>query len=361
MRPVSSASRPLASKDGAIRAGKLRQILYVGDTSEGCTSGMRCETFRGLGHRVQAISRGHLREGRVARFRSRVLWKLGYPHDSGVNWAIRAALSHSTPDVLWCDRPLDIKPATLKAAKRAHPSMKIVAYSVDDMSQSHNQSVFYVKSIPLYDLHVTTKSYNLSELTDRGAQQVLFVNNAFSPRVHFPMELNAEEKLRYGGPVGFVGTYEPERAEMLVALAKERIPVRVWGGAWPDRLRAATPHLRIEGRELMGHSYRLALNSFDINLGFLRKINRDVQTQRSVEIPACSGFLLAERTEEHRALFQEDVEAAYFSSTEELIGKVKYYLGNGPVRKRIAVNGFRRAVIAPYTYEAQLENVLNQL
>jgi spore maturation protein CgeB len=359
-RLASSLARPPASKNTVARTGALRRILYVGDTLEGCTSGMRLETLRGLGHSVQAISRVHAREGRMAGFRSRVLWKLGYPRDRGVNQAILDALSQSKPDVLWCDRPVDVKPATLLAAKRVHPSMKIVAYSVDDMAQSHNQSSFYLRSIPLYDLHVTTKSYNPAELTDLGARRVLFVSNAFSPQVHFPVELPPEEKRRYGGPVGFVGTYERERAEMLVALAKEQIPVRVWGGAWPKRLRSATPHLRVEGRELMGDSYRLALNSFDVNLGFLRKINRDLQTTRFVEIPACGGFMLAERTEEHRALFQEDVEAAYFSSMDELIQKTKHYLQNEPMRKRIALNGFRKAATA-HTYQTQLESVLARL
>ena len=110
----------------------------------------------------------------------------------------------------------------------------------------------------------------------------------------------------------------------------------------------------------MGESYRRALNSFAINLGFLRKINRDLQTTRSMEIPACGGFMLAERTEEHRALLQEDAEAVYFSSTEELIRKTKFYLDNEPIRKQIALNGLRR-VTATYTYEAQLASVLASL
>lgn len=353
--PVLSCCGPITGNESV-----FRHIVYVGDTLEGCTSGMRLEALRSLGHRVHAVARTHPIEGPITRFRSRALWKLGHPRDRGLNQAILAALAQSMPEVLWCDRPVDIKPATLRAAKDLHPSMKIVSYSGDDMMQSHNQSVFYLRSIPLYDLHVTTKSYNVAELTDIGAKRVLFVNNAFSAQVHFPMQLSVEDKLKYGGPVGFVGTYERERAEMLVALAKEHIPVRVWGGAWPSRLRSASPYLRIEGRDLMGESYRWALNSFDINLGFLRKINRDLQTTRSVEIPACGGFLLAERTEEHRGLLQEDAEAAYFSSTEELIRKTTFYLGNAPIRKRIALNGLRK-VAAAYTYEAQLESVLASL
>jgi spore maturation protein CgeB len=70
---------------------------------------------------------------------------------------------------------------------------------------------------------------------------------------------------------------------------------------------------------------------------------------------------LAERTEEHSALFEEGCEAAYFSSTEELIEKVKYYLEKVSLRKAIALNGFRKASNVPYTYDAQLERILEQL
>jgi spore maturation protein CgeB len=77
-------------------------------------------------------------------------------------------------------------------------------------------------------------------------------------------------------------------------------------------------------------------------LCFLRKENRDTSTARSVEIPACGAFMLAERTNSHEALFTEDVEAVYFGSDEELETKVKYYSANLEARTRIATGGLER-------------------
>jgi len=165
---------------------------------------------------------------------------------------------------------------------------------------------------------------------------------------------------RFGGPVGFIGSYEEERASFLHYLAKQGIPVRVWGGISWKRCRFRHPNLRLEYRELVGPAYAPAICSFDINLCFLRKKNRDLQTTRSVEIPACGAFLLAERTEEHRRLFMEDHEAVYFQTREELLNKCRYYLDHPEQRKSIAARGLERCRKGGYDYGHRLEEVLQR-
>ena len=75
-----------------------------------------------------------------------------------------------------------------------------------------------------------------------------------------------------------------------------------WAGV---RCGASIERLVIEDRPLWAEAYAKAICSFDICLGFLNKTNRDLQTRRTVEIPACQGFLLAERTSEQLGLFEE--------------------------------------------------------
>ena len=333
-------------------------ILYVGNSSG--TSAHRAEALRELGHEVRLVP-ADLPDGRIRRQLYRVGHRLRRPPDLvGTNRRLLEELGRRSYAILWVDKGITLRAATLRRARRLQPGLKLVSYSPDDMFSPDLQTAQYLRALPLYDLNVTTKSYNVAELPTLGARNVVFVDNAYDPATHRPLELTPEERERFSADVGFVGTFEPERAGTMLALARAGVPVVVHGWGW-QRLRESAPQLKVRNEMLDGLDYTRAINATRINLGFLRKAYRDLQTTRSIEIPASGGFLLAERTDEHRRLFREGEEAEFFADFDELLEKARHYLAHEEERRRIAAAGRERCLRDGYSNRHRLAPVLEQL
>jgi len=341
-------------------------ILYCGQLWDGGTCRMRMEALKTMGCAVMAVDSTCPTRG-VIGLASRAAIKFGHALDTaGANQKLLQLGRQQKPGIIWIDKGLTIARATLEHLRNLCPKARFVHYSLDDMSGRHNQSRDYLRGIPAYDLHVTNKSYNVAELHSMGARKVLFVNNAYCRTTHEPMAVSDEDRKSLGGPVGFIGAFETARAESLWFLAKSGIQVRIWGEAWGKGWKKwgishRHPNLTIENRALFGADYAKAICSFDINLCFLRKLNRDQQTTRSVEIPACGGFMLAERTAEHKLLFAEDKEAVFFATHQELLAKCNHYLAHPLERQAIASASRNRCLQSDYSYEKQLKAVLASL
>ncbi len=337
-------------------------IIYVGPLVYGGTCRQRLAALEQLGLNIFPVDTCPPEvANRELYFMERVRRRLLGPRDlARVNARILELVKKEQPRVLWVDKGLTVWPETLRMAKSLAPRLVRLSYSPDDMMNPRNQSRHYRAGIPLYDLHVTTKSYNVAELRAAGAPRVLFLDNAYCPLVHRPLPLTPADQERFGGQIGFIGQFEEPRARLLAFLAEHNLPVKVWG-QWPRRWQHRHPNLEVPGEPVWGDDYARAICAFDINLAFLHKGNRDLQTTRSIEIPACGGFMLAERTGEHQRLFREGVEAEFFGSREELLEKVRYYLGHPDQRLAIAAAGHRRCLEGGYSNIERLAGLLHQI
>lgn len=282
-------------------------------------------------------------------------------HNLSLNRNIIEAIDNNKYDIVWIDKGVFIESDTLKYIKRQQPQCVVVGYSPDNMAERHNQSQLFLDSIPFYDYYITTKSYTIRTLKEMGCENVLFVNNAYEESFHHPYNLTKEERNKLGGRVGFIGAWEEERCNSILYLAKYGIPVRVWGGGEWLKYKDKYPNLMIEEKGLFSKDYNKALSAFDISLCFLRKMNYDLQTTRTMEIPACGSLLMAERTVEHENLFKDKEEAVFFSSDEELLKLCKYYLSHEEERKKIAIAGRNRCLSSGYSNYETLKKVIESI
>ncbi len=162
--------------------------------------------------------------------------------------------------------------------------------------------------------------------------------------------------------VGFIGHCESHYVRCLKAAGQATGQLKIWGQGWVRHskfFRWAKPY--VQGDGVWGEEYPKALCSVKICLGLLSKLIPETATTRTFEIPACGAFLLAERTDEHQGLFEEGSEAAFFSSEEELIDKIRYYLQQDAERARIARAGRQRCLSSGYSNTDRLQSMLKCL
>jgi spore maturation protein CgeB len=334
------------------------RIVYTGPLVPGDTCELRRQALERLGHEtvpVDYLPFVH-RERQLAR---RVQWRLRLgPMVDAYTHALLRAL-RAEPDVLWVDKGLFVVPAVLAEARRRGVRW-LVHYSPDNYALSSNASRHLWRGLGAYDVVVTTKRPNVAFLRAAGARRVVLSGNAFDPTLHRPVALTEAERHALGADVSFIGRWEPLREMMLSAIASLPLRLRVRGPGW-ERVRSRALRAACEPGPIYGEGYVKAIAAAKVNLGLLSREAADTITQRSVEIPACGGFLLAERTDEHRAHFVEGEEAVFFAGTAELASALVRAVGDDVRRARVAAAGRARCLASGYTYDARLAAILEGL
>jgi spore maturation protein CgeB len=339
------------------------RILFVGDLSSYARAKQRYLVMEELGCKLKGLSwvipETELNPKYKPHFWERLRRKLGYPIDTvDLNQNLLPTIVSYKPDLIWVEKTNTIWFKTYQKIKSQFPEVKIIYYSEDDIYIPNNRSVYLRKSLPIFDTVYTTKPRNLKELPLLGAKKVVCVFQAYDRNFHRPINLSNEERATWGSDVGFVGTFERDRAEKMLFLAENGIKVRIWGGNW-QYWKNKHPNLLVEAKLVLNEDFLKVINSTRINLNFLRKMNRDQHTSRSLEIPACEGFMLAERTEEHQQLFDEGKDAEFFDTPDELLEKVNYYLANEEERLHIAKAGRQRCLKSGYSHHNRIKQILD--
>lgn len=338
---------------------KTLRILYIGPDYLGSNATCWRDAFLELGHDVLTIDDTRFDPppaGLAGKLVRKWRRRPSRANVERLNAAVLRACHEFRPHMTFFAKAYHIVPETLDAVAALGPRF---VYMNDDMFNPSNQTPTFFANVPRFDCILTTKSFNVREFERAGAPLAVYLPNAYDPRVHFPAEPAPEERRRMKGDIAFIGTFRRRRADFLAGLAntRDRFHLNVWGGGWEKMRRYPHRALRwkrlrgaIHGHELFGEQMGKAIAANAISLGLLYRSNRDLHTSRSFEIPACAGFMLAERTDEHRLYFTEDKEAVYFGSFDELVSKLRFYVAHEGARRRIAEAGYQRSIQSLYRY-----------
>ena len=343
------------------------KILYVGQLSPNDSAQYRAWALERLGHVVVGLN--------VLEYQpeSSLLRKVVHRAQMGpwvgrLNRDILRAAERERPEVFWADKLLGLWPSTLDRLRAM--GVKTVSYMIDNAFGPRRDPGWrlYMKDIPHFDLHMVQRDKNIADYMERGARDVIKIQTAYEPTIHFPASESVEGAEGWGEArrdrgVSFIGTSYDDRPEFLTRLWREcGFPVVISGDRmWRERMDADAAKALYTGGELYGSAYREAIWRSKINLSFITHSNQDEFVHKSFEIAACGGFLLAERSAGHEARFVEGEEAVFFTGFEECAEKIRRYLPDVAARERIAAAGRVRAVRDGYGNDAQMCKIVERL
>lgn len=320
---------------------KSLRILYVGGLYKGSTGLERFHTIEELGHDVVTFdSDPYLRQGnRIARsLTHRLAWG---PRVWSLNRSLVEFARNLEYDLAWVSKGIWYYPDTIDALKR-NGQARVLHFTPDPAIMWHRTRHF-IRSIPIYDVCITTKHWEVERYKEAGAQRVVYVPKAASLELFHPHDVSDSKYDSLRSDVCLIGHHETHYRQCIKVAVDTGADVAVWGGHW-NRVCLFHPWLKqaVRGKGIWHEDYVRALCCAKIGLGLLSKYVPETATARTFQIPASGTFLLAERTEEHMQYFEEGKEAEFFGNEKELRDKIKYYLAHPDERERIAAAGMKR-------------------
>ena len=335
-------------------------ILYIGPDAPETSSRHRADALSRLGHEVRIVNpRAVLPANRVL---SHLNFRTGYRLFTGdALRLIQRAVGERRFDVAWVDGGYLISPQCVRWLKSR--SRFVVNYCIDDPTGPREPSNWttYCRAVPDYDLCVVVRDVNIGELRTLGAKDVLHVIRSYDETAHARLPYSAEEEKKWSSEVVFVGTWMPERGPFMAELIRNGVPLAIYGDRW-NRARewpAIQAHWR--GAAAAGPNYVRAIQYAKVALGMLSKGNRDLHTQRSSEIPFIGTAFCAERTAEHRELFEEGFEALFWETPQECAANCSRLLRDDVFRQGMARAARERVIGAGRRNEEVCAAVISRL
>ena len=220
-----------------------------------------------------------------------------------------------------------------------------------------------------YFNYFSTPDYTMYQryLSD-GNKYVFFTPFGFNKNIY--KKTNVEKIY----DVSFVGGYSPLREWTIKKLKSNGINVNVFGRGWnKDKSWLTEKEMvnvinqsKINLNLSNAQSYYLPFLFWSLcsyktvkDLLLLRKTIEQVKG-RHYEINGCGGFQLSFNIPGLEIAYEIGKEIAVYSSIDNLIEKINYYLKNENEREAIANNGYQRS-LKDHTAQIYLENLVNKV
>jgi hypothetical protein len=160
--------------------------------------------------------------------------------------------------------------------------------------------------------------------------------------------------------VTFIGRPKADRNEVIKYLLDNGVKVTLFGWDWYKY-----PEFKdVYGGPLSQEDYAKVINQSKINLsptkaGYLEQRNQFNMKGRFYEVSLCKSFQLVEKFPTLLKFFNEK-EMGMYTSQEDMLDKIRYYLKNEKEREAIAERAYKKT-ITKYNREKQLKEIFSEV
>jgi spore maturation protein CgeB len=224
-------------------------------------------------------------------------------------------------DLIWVFKGMELIPQTLQTLKRQ--TTRLINFNPDNpfiFSDKGSGNKNITQSIHLYDEHFTYDYEVKSRIESEFGIMCTLVPFGFNSDVISTEEHNEGEEIK---AVCFVGNPDAYRTKILKEILDHGLPLHVYGHDWQKYIKH--PNLTIHGA-VYEMDYYKTLRKYRVQLNVMRVHNLDSHNMRSIEVPGCGGIMLAPRTSDHEAFFEEGKEAFFYNDIIDLLSQAKNIL-----------------------------------
>ena len=294
------------------------------------------DASRGIGTEYAAFLPALKRLGHeVIHFES---WNRSYYRDFlELNRALLDTIENQRPEIMLVVQMLyEIWLETLEIIK-ARGDVATICWTTDDSWKYREVSRFIG-----HGYHGMTTTYeSIVPMYHRdGIPNVLLTQ--WAANVDHLCEPFPASSCRY--PVTFVGAAHGDRRKRVDELRRSGVEVTCFGHGWPSGSISANDIPRIMQESV-------------ISLNFANSKGENQVKARIFEVSGAGGFLLTEDVHGLSKFYVPDKEIVTFTTNDELVNKINYYLIHAGVRDKIARAGFERTR-REHTYDFRLKEVL---
>jgi spore maturation protein CgeB len=334
------------------------KALFIGQCGYGSTSLMRFNEIEKIcEEKIELINIAPLINSTNRIFRS-IGWrfKIG-PLINNINRTIRQFLfdNNSNFDFVWIEKGVFIKPVVLELIKSR--TKLLIHYTPDPAFLYHN-SRYFNKCVSLYDVCVTTKTFEIDFYKKRGCGHVLYCTQGFDENIH--RIYNDFESKVYD--VCFIGHFEENRSVIIQSILDNNLSVVLAGINWENfvKLNSLNPNLSYFGKNVIGSDYAKLISQSRIGLGLLSKWIPEMHTTRTFEIPACGTALLTEKNCEIAQFFNDD-EVIYVRSESDIVDRITEFCNDRKRLKELSMRGYEKVTNGVYTHGSIVAELLTNI